>query len=162
MLPIHPFSTPWKHQKTVRFSDIFKGVQKGCIGNKWVNEFNDVKAPKEEYYNYTVDKHCITVLDWMEVSIIQSEKSSSNTLKFERAYSEKIFSYVNIFQAGKCHRMKTAELGNLWLKSEYSSQLPVSSAKYETYSSFARKKNQVYLKCTMISIKTWKIKNNHK
>ena len=23
--PMNPFSTPWKHQKTVRFSDIFKG-----------------------------------------------------------------------------------------------------------------------------------------
>ena len=35
--PMHFFSTPWKHQKTVRFSDIFKGVEKGRIGNKWVN-----------------------------------------------------------------------------------------------------------------------------
>ena len=72
-----------------------------------------MKAPKDEYYNYTVEKHCITVLDWMEVSIIQSEKSSSNTLKFERAYSEKMFSYVNLLQVGKGRRMKTAELGNL-------------------------------------------------
>ena len=41
------FSTPWKHLKTVRFSDVFKenckvfscfqGVEKGCIGNKWFN-----------------------------------------------------------------------------------------------------------------------------
>ena len=23
--PMHPFFTPWKHQKTVRFSDVFKG-----------------------------------------------------------------------------------------------------------------------------------------
>ena len=23
--PMHPFSTPWKHPKTVRFSDVFKG-----------------------------------------------------------------------------------------------------------------------------------------
>ena len=23
--PMHPFSTPWKHQKTIRFSDVFKG-----------------------------------------------------------------------------------------------------------------------------------------
>ena len=71
------------------------------------------KSPKDEYYNYTVDKHYITVLDWMEVSIIQSEKSSSNTLKFERAYSEKMFSYVNLLEVGKGRSMKTAELGNL-------------------------------------------------
>ena len=23
--PMHPFSTPWKHQKTLRFSDVFRG-----------------------------------------------------------------------------------------------------------------------------------------
>ena len=33
---MHPFSAPWKHQKTVRFSDIFRD-REGCIGNKWVN-----------------------------------------------------------------------------------------------------------------------------
>ena len=33
MFPVHPFSTPWKHQKTVRF----QGVEKRCIGNERVN-----------------------------------------------------------------------------------------------------------------------------
>ena len=37
LLSMHPFSTPWKHQKTVRFSAVFSVVEKGCIGNKWVN-----------------------------------------------------------------------------------------------------------------------------
>ena len=37
--PMHPFSTLWKHQKTVRFSDIFRGVEKGCTGNEWVNKY---------------------------------------------------------------------------------------------------------------------------
>ena len=35
--PVHPFSTPLKHQKTLRFSGIFRGVEKGFIGNEWVN-----------------------------------------------------------------------------------------------------------------------------
>ena len=34
---MHPFSTPWKHYKTVRFSDISEGGERGSIGNKWVN-----------------------------------------------------------------------------------------------------------------------------
>ena len=34
---MHPVSAPWKHQKTVRFSDVFKEVEKGCIGNKCVD-----------------------------------------------------------------------------------------------------------------------------
>ena len=29
---MHPFSTPWKHQKT------FQGIEKGCIGNESVKE----------------------------------------------------------------------------------------------------------------------------
>ena len=27
LFPMPPFSNPWKHQKTVRFSDIFKGYK---------------------------------------------------------------------------------------------------------------------------------------
>ena len=33
LFPMHPFSTPWKHQK----ADIFSQVEKGCIGSEWVN-----------------------------------------------------------------------------------------------------------------------------
>ena len=32
MFPKHPFSTPWKHQKTVRFSNVFRGYKKGALG----------------------------------------------------------------------------------------------------------------------------------
>ena len=32
---MHPFSTPWKHYKTLRFS-VFRRY-KGCIDNKWVD-----------------------------------------------------------------------------------------------------------------------------
>ena len=35
LFPMHPFSAPSKHQKTVFCC--FQGVEKGCIGNKWVN-----------------------------------------------------------------------------------------------------------------------------
>ena len=38
LFPMHLSSTPWKHQKTVRFSDVFGEVGKGCIGNKWVTQ----------------------------------------------------------------------------------------------------------------------------
>ena len=33
--PVHPFYTLWKHQKTVRFSHVFRGVEKGCIRKEW-------------------------------------------------------------------------------------------------------------------------------
>ena len=37
LFPMHPFSSPWKHQKNLRFFWCFQGEEKGCIGNKWVN-----------------------------------------------------------------------------------------------------------------------------
>ena len=30
--PIHPFSSTWKHQKTLRFFDVFRGWGKGALG----------------------------------------------------------------------------------------------------------------------------------
>ena len=39
--PMHPFSSPWKHQKTVKFSDVFRGKRKGALG---MNEFIDRKS----------------------------------------------------------------------------------------------------------------------
>ena len=29
---MHPFATPLKHQKTLRFFDVFRGLEKWCIG----------------------------------------------------------------------------------------------------------------------------------
>ena len=46
MLPVHPFSTPWKHQNTLRFSDVSSGVEKGCLGDKWVNLFKKWESIK--------------------------------------------------------------------------------------------------------------------
>ena len=36
--PMHPFSTPWKHQKTVRFFDVFSGKTKGVLGMNGLSE----------------------------------------------------------------------------------------------------------------------------
>ena len=38
LFPMHPFSTAWKHQKTLQFSHVFRGKRKGYIGNKWVKQ----------------------------------------------------------------------------------------------------------------------------
>ena len=35
--PIAPFSTPWKHQQTVKVFWCFQEVEKRCRGNEWVN-----------------------------------------------------------------------------------------------------------------------------
>ena len=37
--PMHPFSTPWKHQKTLPYLILyFQREEKGCIGNEWVKK----------------------------------------------------------------------------------------------------------------------------
>ena len=38
LFPMNFFSTPLKMQKTLRFSDAFRGVEKRCIGNNCVNK----------------------------------------------------------------------------------------------------------------------------
>ena len=39
-LPMYPFSNPWKHQKTARFSDIFRGERKGALGTNGLISIN--------------------------------------------------------------------------------------------------------------------------
>ena len=40
LFPMHHLFTPWKRQKTLRFSDVFREVEKECLGNKWVKVIN--------------------------------------------------------------------------------------------------------------------------
>ena len=35
--PMHPFFTPWKHQKTLQFSNVFTGERKGALGTNGLN-----------------------------------------------------------------------------------------------------------------------------
>ena len=37
LFPMHPFSTLWKHKKTVRFSDVFRRQRKGAVGTNELN-----------------------------------------------------------------------------------------------------------------------------
>ena len=35
---MHPFSTPWKHQKTLRFADVFSGLRKVSLGTNGLKQ----------------------------------------------------------------------------------------------------------------------------
>ena len=37
LLPMHPFSTPWNFQKTLRFSDVFRESRKGALETNGLN-----------------------------------------------------------------------------------------------------------------------------
>ena len=47
-VPSAPFLYPRNNQKTVRFSNVFRGVEKGCIGNKWVKGYEKTTIVVEE------------------------------------------------------------------------------------------------------------------
>ena len=38
LFPMHPCSTPWKHQKFLRFFDVFRGQRKGDLGTNRLRE----------------------------------------------------------------------------------------------------------------------------
>ena len=42
--PMHPFSTPWKHQKAVRFSNVFWGWRKSALGANRLNLHRQLKT----------------------------------------------------------------------------------------------------------------------
>ena len=45
-LPKQSFSTPWKHQKIVRFSNVFRG-EKGCIENEWLKRRRSLEIQEQ-------------------------------------------------------------------------------------------------------------------
>ena len=55
--PRHPFSNPWKHQKTVSL----QGVEKGCIVNEWVNYllYDDTAVPQEMLFRNKCQVNCL-------------------------------------------------------------------------------------------------------
>ena len=84
LFPIHPFSTSWKHQKTVR---CFQEVEKGCIGNKWVNiQQND---PINYWNDSTNIESCISFHclfnwqrnKWLYSRLTQEQENNHMSLK---------------------------------------------------------------------------------
>ena len=58
---MHSFSTPGKHQKTVRWV-CFQGIAKGCIGNECVTDYSQVSKPGRIN---KVKKRCIVYIQYL-------------------------------------------------------------------------------------------------
>ena len=56
--PIHPFLTPWKHQKTFRFSDVFRRERKGALGTNRLSKMS--KLNDSLHKNVQRDWWCLT------------------------------------------------------------------------------------------------------
>ena len=77
LFPMHPFSTPWKHQKIARFFDVFRGWRKGVLGTNGLNSLREshslhlvsdslFKKPLKNVKSFFSDK--ITSSDYLIVS----------------------------------------------------------------------------------------------
>ena len=60
--PMHPFSTPWKHMKTLQFSDIFRGYRKGAYG---MNGLNGGSFLVVTHHDWNHDCIFVTVISMM-------------------------------------------------------------------------------------------------
>ena len=104
LFPMHPFSTSWKHQKTVR---CFQEVEKGCIGNKWVNiQQND---PINYWDDSTNIESCISFQclfnwprnKWRYSRLTQEQENNHMSLKRKsnsRHFIGYILSFLNYHQ----------------------------------------------------------------
>ena len=72
--PMHPSCTPWKHQKTVRFSNVFTGYRKGAFGT---NGLIDVLSERFSL---------ISEIEWTQSSLSFIDLNSANFI-FHRSVS---------------------------------------------------------------------------
>ena len=78
-LPMHPFSTPWKHQKNLTVFWCFHGVEKWCIGNEWVKTMSTI-------YGGTIFVTISTENIWKGPNYASSFKSFVVQKKIESRY----------------------------------------------------------------------------
>ena len=81
--PMHPFSTPLKNQKTVRFSDVFRRKRNGALRNKWAHcvriwtEYGVGRDTKSERYG--IPKYKNAVSTWNTCGVFVGFVSGINT-----------------------------------------------------------------------------------
>ena len=86
LIPMHHFFTLWKHQKTLRFFDVFQRVEKGWIGNKWVKS---IKYNTQLIANFWSD--------WIKSLHIRSEKVQETTAVYNGVRYLQLWSFSNDF-----------------------------------------------------------------
>ena len=92
-VPIAPFLFPWKNQKNLRFFDVFRGAEKGCIGNEWLNEFCPLsKNPLNHVFNTQYQAAFIYFIFIYIISFkISFPSFSRHQIKASYAFGIKIF-----------------------------------------------------------------------
>ena len=70
-VPNTPFLYPLKTSENLKVVWCFQGVQKGCIGNKWVNIYNQIIFLNPQWETSFNHFHIIKFRRWFETSKFQ-------------------------------------------------------------------------------------------
>ena len=54
LFPMHPFSIIWKHQKILRFSDVFRGQRKCALGTNGLKHHLALNFSPEQKFEYQI------------------------------------------------------------------------------------------------------------
>ena len=58
LFPMHPFSNPWKHQKTLWFSDVFRVMRKGALETNGLKKRVTINCHNFEHINHSFCSRC--------------------------------------------------------------------------------------------------------
>ena len=81
LFSMQTFSTPWKHQKTASFSDVFRGRERmhwKCAQNKWVKKVTIRDWIHQQNDAYTSNEHYIAIYGKISMTNIWKTYFRSN------------------------------------------------------------------------------------
>ena len=82
------FYTPWKHQKTLRFSDVFWGYRKATPG---CNGFNVLTEPSQQIYtkSFKTNLNQLLLTNHVLINLFNFTNSNHKQYQFNRIHEKK-------------------------------------------------------------------------
>ena len=88
---MHPFSIPWKHQKTLKFYEVFRGQRKGAL-EKMGQFWNKLANCSDEFtLNFK-----IVPISWDVTNYAQKCPKDYQEVVFKVMLAEKLFQPLNL------------------------------------------------------------------
>ena len=76
LFPMYPFSTSWKHLKTLQFSDVFRGYRKSALGTNGLNE-KVHRMAQLRFHTFTTNKIWMQMNSWCSSKNVRTTRSST-------------------------------------------------------------------------------------
>ena len=109
---MHPFFARWKHQKSLRFSDVLRGLRKGALGTNGLNMRNDKSKGLENLILIELGKTKI---------VFEANSKDTKAMSMEIILAKMMSNLVRYFPRGlkqypvKCQCWSFfAKVGNDW------------------------------------------------